>query len=125
MNAKALIAILCALLLSVQATAQGFSGLGSSADGFALPDPAYTFQFPQDHGPHPDFRIEWWYVTANMQDEAGRDYGLQWTLFRTALAPGTADGWDSPQLWMGHVAITTPEKHFVSERLARGGIGQA
>lgn len=26
---------------------------------------------------------------------------------------------------MGHAALTTPEQHFVAERLARGGIGQA
>ena len=55
----------------------------------------------------------------------GRDYGVQWTLFRTALAPGTGEGWESPQLWMGHMGVTTPEAHYVAERMARGGIGQA
>lgn len=116
---------LMAITLKTPALAQGFAGLGSEADGFALPDPARRFVFPDDHGPHPDFRIEWWYVTANMTDETGDEYGLQWTLFRTALAPGEADGWTSPQLWMGHAAITTPRRHFFTERLARGGIGQA
>jgi len=52
-------------------------------------------------------------------------YGLQWTLFRSALAPNAADGWASPQLWMGHAAVTTPDGHFVTERFARGGVGQA
>ena len=52
-------------------------------------------------------------------------YGLQWTLFRSALAPGEAAGWDSPQVWFGHAAVTTPEAHHSTERLARGGIGQA
>ena len=63
--------------------------------------------------------------TANLTGPDGTDYGVQWTLFRTALAPGIGEGWGDPQLWMGHAAITTPARHFVTERLARGGIGQA
>jgi predicted secreted hydrolase len=55
----------------------------------------------------------------------GRDYGTQWTLFRAALKPHDALGWQSPHLWMGHAAVTTPDQHFVTERMARGGIGQA
>ncbi len=117
--------LLLVLLWAFQAAGQGFSGLGTSAEGFALPDPDYRFDFPADHGAHPDFRIEWWYVTANMTGADGRPYGLQWTLFRTALAPGAGNGWQSPQLWMGHAAVTTPDAHHVAERLARGGIGQA
>ncbi len=105
--------------------AQGFADMGAPADGFALPDPAKKLEFPADHGAHPKFRIEWWYLTANLTGADGLDYGLQWTLFRTALAPGTGEGWLDPQLWMGHAAVTTPDAHFVAERLARGGVGQA
>lgn len=105
--------------------AQGFAGLGSSAKGFALPDPDHVLTFPADHGPHPDFRIEWWYLTATLHGADGRDYGVQWTLFRSALRPGEATGWQSPQIWMGHAGLTTPDTHFSAERLARGGIGQA
>lgn len=112
-------------LLPLTATAQGFAGLGTAGDGFATPQRPAVFDFPSDHGPHPDYRIEWWYVTANMTGEDGTPYGLQWTLFRTALSAEQGDGWSSPQLWMGHAAVTTPDDHFVSERLARGGIGQA
>lgn len=112
-------------LLPSALLAQGFAGLGSAAEGFSAPSRDVTLSFPRDHAPHPDFRIEWWYLTANLQDEAGTPYGLQWTLFRSALAPQETEGWSNPQLWMGHAAITTPDAHFVSERLARGGIGQA
>ncbi len=104
---------------------QGFAGLGSNIEGFSVPAPDPQFEFPADHGPHPDFRIEWWYITANLTGPDGTPYGLQWTLFRTALAPEAGSGWSAPQLWMGHAAITTPQAHYVSERLARGGIGQA
>jgi predicted secreted hydrolase len=103
----------------------GFAGLGSDATGFATPDPAYRLEFPADHGAHPDFRIEWWYLTANLRGDDGRDYGVQWTLFRSGLKPQEAIGWQSPQMWMGHAAVTTPDQHYVAERLARGGIGQA
>ena len=70
--------------------AQGFAGLGESAEGFAPVVPGRTFAFPADHGPHPEFRIEWWYVTANLTDASGAAYGAQWTLFRQAIAAGRA-----------------------------------
>ena len=117
-----------ALWLSLWCTcvqAQGFAGLGTAADGFALPREGTAFEFPADHGPHPDYRIEWWYLTATLEAADGTPYGIQWTLFRSALTPEERPGWQSPQLWMGHAALTTPEQHFVAERLARGGIGQA
>lgn len=113
------------LLLPFQAMAQGFAGLGADAAGFAQPEPGTVLQFPADHGGHPDYRIEWWYLTANMTGPDGTPYGLQWTLFRSALAPRDGQGWDTPQLWMGHAAVTTPDAHHVTERVARGGIGQA
>lgn len=123
MNAK--LVILIAFVPSL-AAAQGFSGLGTQAgEAFAVPQPEPRFEFPKDHGPHPEYRIEWWYITANLEDENGTDYGLQWTLFRSALAPGEAPGWNSPQIWFAHAAVTTPERHLVAERFARGGIGQA
>jgi predicted secreted hydrolase len=117
--------LLCLLLMSVPALAQGFAGLGSDATGFAVPQRGVELSFPRDHGAHPDYRIEWWYLTANLTGEDGQDYGAQWTLFRAALAPVEKQGWEDPQIWMGHAAITTVEKHYSAERMARGGIGQA
>lgn len=119
--------ILCFALVAPAAStsAQGFGGLGTEATGFAIPQRGTALRFPRDHGPHPLYRIEWWYLTANLKGEDGRDYGIQWTLFRSALAPEEKPGWDSPQVWMGHAGLTTENKHFFAERLARGGIGQA
>lgn len=122
MNVRAFL-FLC--LFPVAVMAQGFSGLGTDADGFATPQPDPVFRFPADHGPHPDYRIEWWYLTANLTGPDGTPYGLQWTLFRSALAPGEAEGWSSPQVWFAHAAVTTPKQHLATERFARGGIGQA
>jgi len=126
MNVKFLTLLVLYLLTPCSPVfAQGFANLGRATEGFSIPELGYRFDFPKDHGPHPDFQIEWWYLTANLKDEQGRDLGLQWTLFRSAMAPRDASDWSSPQLWMGHAAVTTPDSHFVSERLARGGIGQA
>ena len=128
MNARAF--ILCLLVVlgacGSRVAAQGFAGLGGEAGGFADVAPGREITFPGDFGAHPDFRIEWWYVTANLRDEKGVSYGAQWTLFRQALTPGAKrDGWASQQVWMGHAAVTSQEVHKYAETLARGGIGQA
>jgi predicted secreted hydrolase len=123
MNAKA---FLMFLFLPVAALAQGFAGLGSEADDFAQVTPPAALVFPRDHGAHPDFRIEWWYLTATLIGPDGADYGVQWTLFRQAMRPGgERAGWESPQVWMAHAALTTAKDHHYAERFARGGIGQA
>lgn len=116
-----LLAVLVWLASLPSAYAQGFAGLGGDAEGFALPQRGYEIGFPRDHGPHEAFRIEWWYLTANLRDADGTDYGLQWTLFRAPLWPGD----EGAVIWMGHAAVTTPEAHYVAERLAAGGTGQA
>jgi predicted secreted hydrolase len=110
---------LFAILLALPVHAQGFAGLGQGGDGFALPMPDPKFAFPADHGAHPDYRIEWWYLTAFLRDADGTEYGVQWTLFRSALTP------EGPQVWMGHFGLTSPDAHFTGERFARGDVGQA
>src|SRR6201991_5178832 len=118
-----------ALLVAAESKAvlaQGFAGLGMSGEGFAPVVPGKMFTFPADHGPHPDFRIEWWYVTANLTDATGSSYGAQWTLFRQAMAPGAQqEGWANQQIWMGHAAVTSAGTHRYNETFARGGVGQA
>jgi predicted secreted hydrolase len=113
------------------AFAQGFAGLAESAKGYAQVTPGRRFSFPADHGAHPDYRIEWWYVTANLIDARSTAYGSQWTLFRQALssqglAPGgDNEGWANQQIWMAHAAVTRADTHRTSETFARGGVGQA
>ena len=123
--ARVLAMLLFVAPIPATVSSQGFAGLGSDAEGFRIPQRGASISFPSDHGPHNDFRIEWWYLTANLEAEDGRALGVQWTLFRSALAPGQAQGWHDPQVWIGHAAVTTPDRHYFSERLARGGIDQA
>src|SRR6201991_5275279 len=100
------------LALGTATRAQGFAGLDEKADGFARVTPGRAFSFPADHGPHDNFRIEWWYVTANLRDAAGQAYGAQWTLFRQALQPsGAREGWATQHVWMAHAAVTRADTH--------------
>ena len=103
----------------------------------ALPDPGFAralepreFQFPDDHGAHPDFATEWWYLTGNLYDENRRRFGYQLTLFRAGLRPGAAakdSDWRSNQFYMGHLAISDIDRarHYSAERLARAAAGLA
>ncbi|MGF1552646.1 MAG: lipocalin-like domain-containing protein [Paracoccaceae bacterium] len=126
---RRLAVVLAVALTPFAAGAQGYAGLGAEVEeGYAEVVPGRDFVFLADHGAHPDFRIEWWYVTANLRGPDGTPYGLQWTLFRSALSPAEPeddDGWTSPQFWMAHAAVTTPDAHRAAERFARGGVGQA
>jgi predicted secreted hydrolase len=105
---------------------KGFAGLGGDASVFTPVVPGREFSFPADHGPHDGFRIEWWYVTANLKDDQGREFGVQWTLFRSALkAVPEQSGWGNQTIWLGHAAVTSATAHHAAERYARGGVGQA
>jgi predicted secreted hydrolase len=108
------------------ARAPGFAGLGGAAGNFATVTPGKPLEFPLDHAAHADYRIEWWYVTANLEDDQGKQYGVQWTLFRSALAPAANQpGWSNRNLWLGHAGLTTATLHRSAQTLARGGVGQA
>ncbi|MGY4493021.1 lipocalin-like domain-containing protein [Pseudomonas sp. TE3610] len=122
--------VACLLLAGCDAPSppppQGFAGLGAQVDGFTQVRPGAPLVFPRDHGPHPDYRIEWWYVTANLTATTGEHFGAQWTLFRSALAPGAeAPGWSHKTIWLAHAAVTGIDFQHSAQALARGGIGQA
>lgn len=105
---------------------KGFAGMGDQALAFTPVVPGRMFSFPADHGAHAGFRIEWWYVTANLKDQQGNQFGVQWTLFRSALKPVAEQaGWADQTIWLGHAAVTSSTVHHAAERYARGGVGQA
>lgn len=105
----------------------------AEAAGYAVARAPKAFDFPRDHGPHPDYRTEWWYLVTHLEDADGRRFAAQFTLFRQALAPpgvevrtSDASRWRTRQVWMAHVALTAPEHgHQASERFARGELGLA
>lgn len=120
-----LFALALALLPPLLAQAQGFGGLGADAPGFDIPKPGTPILFPKDHGAHPAFRTEWWYLTANLAGADGASYGVQWTLFRHGLEAGKGEGWDDRNIFMAHAAATSASEHLFAQDIARGGVGQA
>jgi predicted secreted hydrolase len=107
------------------------SALRTSGDqGYAKALAPRDFHFPADHGPHPEFRTEWWYYTGNLATAAGRRFGFQLTFFRSALAPSAperASAWATRQAWLAHFTVSDVDgKRFHSfERWSRGAVGLA
>lgn len=80
-----------------------------NASDFRLALPGYEFQFPRDHGSHPEYRTEWWYYTGHLRTDAGRRYGFEVTFFRIGIAaPGTSQAtrWDLQHVMPAHFAVT-------------------
>jgi len=103
---------------------------GDDEPGYQRALPGQRPDLPADHGPHPDFRSEWWYFTGNLSTATGRHFGFQLTFFRFALAPepvARSSAWATRQLWMAHLALTDTDgsRFFSRERLARGAQGLA
>ncbi|NNJ65513.1 MAG: carotenoid 1,2-hydratase, partial [Xanthomonadales bacterium] len=101
-----------------------------SNEGFPGAVEPRAFVFPQDHGPHPEFRNEWWYLTGNLDDERGRRFGFELTIFRFAVTPDRppADSnWRTNQVYIAHFAVTdvAGERFVVAERFSRGALGLA
>jgi predicted secreted hydrolase len=119
------------LLLAALACMPLLSPAQTDAEGFQLAMPGYAFQFPRDHGSHPDFKTEWWYFTGNLHDESGGRHGYELTFFRTALlSPAAREGRGplvADQLHFAHFGISGGARrtHAAEERGGRVGLGQA
>jgi predicted secreted hydrolase len=85
--------------------------------------------FPRDHGSHPAYRTEWWYITGWTRDDAGIERGVQVTFFRSR--PGVAESAHSAfapvQVLFAHAAIADPALRRLrhDQRAAREGFGLA
>ncbi len=99
--------------------------------GFAYPDVTRgrTFAFPADHGAHPEFRTEWWYVTGAVKTVKGEELGFQITFFRTRprVDPRNPSKFLAQQILFAHVAISDSSvgKLLHDQRAARSGFGIA
>jgi predicted secreted hydrolase len=105
----------------------------AAAPAFALARPALALppmelEFPRDHGSHPGFRMEWWYITGHAS--AGqREFGLQVTFFRARIAAtqGMSSRFAARQLVFAHAALTDVQgrKLWHDQRIAREGFDVA
>lgn len=91
--------------------------------------PGISMTFPADHGAHPEFRTEWWYVTGWLKGENGRDIGFQITFFRVNphAQPGNPSRFSPGQLLFAHAAVSDSAVGHIlhSEQSARAGFGLA
>ncbi len=110
----------------------------TAAAGFAQADAPRQFVFPRDHGPHPQFRQEWWYVTGNLDEASGERFGFELTFFRFALRPpavttaaasigSQVSAWRTSQIYLAHFAVTdvARRKFQVAQKLSRDALGLA
>ena len=98
--------------------------------GFARALGPVAFRFPADHGAHPQYRSEWWYVSGNLEDADRHHFGFQLTFFRSAVtpeAPGRDSAWATNQAYMAHFAISdgAGRRFYHGERFSRGALGLA
>ena len=159
MRRSALVLVLVMLLLAgcgpatpastAPATAGAGAGLASDRlgvlrpqdeTGFAVAALPRRFEFPQDHGPHPAFRHEWWYLTGQLRGADGRWFGFELTFFRLALRPPPAaaadpavalpaagSAWRARQIYAAHFALTDVQRgrFFSTSRYERDALGLA
>jgi predicted secreted hydrolase len=91
-----------------------------------------TLVFPRDLGSHPDFAIEWWYITGHLSTGAevgAPKFGFQLTFFRSRVAAtqGLRSAFAAKQLLFAHAAVTdvAGKKLLHDQRIARAGFGVA
>lgn len=115
------------LMLAISSLARAGEAPPTFTDeGFRVPQPGEPLEFPRAHASHPDFKIEWWYLTGHLFTESGRRFGYQATFFRTALKKPneqTRTDFGSSQLYLTHMALSDIDsgKFFFEERLSREG----
>jgi len=113
-------AFMTALLLATQPAMAGEAASGADAPVV----PGRQLRFPNDEGSHPEFRIEWWYVTGWLETQA-RPVGFQVTFFRTrtAGAAGNPSRFAPRHLLIAHAALADPEngRLLSAQRVARTG----
>lgn len=111
--------------------AVGIAGAaGARTEGFQPARPGRVFQFPRDHGAHPDFKTEWWYYTGHLKSDAGESFGYQLTFFRVGLRkpdPQARSAWRADTVYFAHLAVSDPNRGAFAfrEKIQRGALGLA
>jgi len=121
---------------ALQTSVSVADAMSSDTTGYRRAAAVRDFTFPADHGPHPGFKNEWWYVTGTLSGPDGQPFGYELTIFRFALQPpgrtiqragASGSGWRTDQFYMAHFAVTDAagETFHAYERFGRGGAGLA
>jgi predicted secreted hydrolase len=88
-----------------------FASLATAATIFPPVVPGHAILFPRDAGSHPEYRVEWWYVTGQLDTRRG-PMGFQVTFFRVANPDtnGNPSRFAAKQLLFAHAALSDPSK---------------
>jgi predicted secreted hydrolase len=101
----------------------------ASAPPYPVVAPGIRLAFPRDHGAHPAFRTEWWYVTGWLKGADGRDIGFQVTFFRVnpRADPANPSRFSPSQVLFAHAAVSDSRLGRIlhAEQAARAGFGLA
>jgi len=89
--------------------------------------PGRELHFPEDHGAHPEYRVEWWYVTGWLGEGKRGARGFQVTFFRARPEhdPANPSSFTPRQVVLAHAALADPAlgRLVHEERAARAGFG--
>jgi predicted secreted hydrolase len=116
-------AVLVALMVA------SMTAMRASHDEWPIITTDRKIALPADHASHPDYKIEWWYYTGNLDTREGRRFGYQVTFFRVGVnrTPPNASRWAVRDLHMAHFAVSDlkSRRFHVFDRLQREGAGWA
>jgi len=119
---------LCAGVL-LTAAALASEALPESGEPPASVVPGYVLEFPRDFGSHPEFGVEWWYLTGWLETSEHQPLGFQITFFRTrqSAAQVNPSAFAPRQLLIAHCAISDPARGrpWLDQRIRRAGLGLA
>ncbi|MBD1577315.1 carotenoid 1,2-hydratase [Vibrio sp. S11_S32] len=87
--------------------------------------PGKAVSIVKDMNEHTAFHYETWHYRANVKGSDGKDYGVQWLMYRIANSDNTGVGWKNAQIYTTQVVVSTAGKSWAQQRIARGGVGQA
>jgi predicted secreted hydrolase len=107
------------------------AGTGAAAgaeETFQKARPGRAWQFPADHGAHPEFKTEWWYWVGHLKSAAGEEFGYELTFFRAALRPAdhqARSAWRLNTVYFAHLAVSEPARGRFAfrEKAGRGALG--
>jgi predicted secreted hydrolase len=133
MHARGIVLLFLGAGMAAVAAPDGVLPFANDGSRFEQALAPHEFEFPRDHGAHPAFAHEWWYVTGHLAAPTGERFGFELTLFRIALAhaapaaPADASAWRAQQMYVAHFAVTDIDhgQFRFQERFARAALGLA
>ncbi len=100
----------------------------TAGEGFEMPRPGRVWQFPRDHGAHPEYKTEWWYYVGHLKAASGESFGYQLTFFRAALRqpdPRARSAWSLNTVYFANLALTDAARRTFTfrDKAGRGALG--